>query len=82
MSRPTRFLLLAGLPLLLSLAACEQKKSAAELKTEAEQRVRADKLVKARKYYNELVQKYPDSPYAEQARQKLQAMGPAPVAKK
>ena len=39
---------------------------------------RADLLNKARENYKKLVEKYPDSPYAAQAQERLSALPPAP----
>ena len=75
--------MLKTLPLVLFAAAlcfvqigCEGKKTAAELKAEQITAEKAKRKVQAAKYYTELVEKYPKSKYADQARQRLQALGP------
>ena len=62
--------------LLLGTAGCESKKTAAEVKAEQEKAWRAKARVEAAKYYQQLIQQYPDSPYTDEARQRLQALGP------
>ncbi len=71
------FLFLLAAVFLLSAAGCEKKQTAAELNAEKEKKWRAQQSQKAVKYYEELVKEYPDSPQAEQARQKLQQLGPS-----
>ncbi len=61
----------------LSQTACEQKKSDAELKEEKVKTWRERQRQQAIKYYNELVKNYPDSPHVEDAKKKLDALGPA-----
>ena len=75
--------MLKKVPLLLLAAAicfgtpgCEKKKTAAEANAEQVKAEKAKRKIQAAKYYNELIEKYPDSQYAEQARQRLQAIGP------
>ena len=58
----------------LSLSAC--KKSPKDLKAAEEAKWRADQKAKAVKNYQELVKKYPDSPYAAKAQERLRAIGP------
>jgi len=69
------------IPVLLALltlaggVACKktpQQEAAAKLVAD-----KADKRVKAIKNYQDLVKKYPESPYAEKAKARLQALGPA-----
>jgi TolA-binding protein len=59
----------------LGLTAC--KKSSNELKAAEEAKWRADQKQKAIKNYQDLIKKYPESPFAAQAKQRLSALGPA-----
>ena len=60
---------------LSGLAACKKTpQEQLEAKLLAE---KADKKQKAIKNYQELVKKYPESQYAEKAKTRLQALGPA-----
>jgi TolA-binding protein len=62
----------------LGFAACaEKKKSDAELNKEKEVKWRERQRQQAIKYYGELVKNFPDSPHAEEAKKKLEALGPA-----
>jgi TolA-binding protein len=75
---------IAGLLLvfILSLGQCgcgEKTKSPAELKAEKEKLWRERQRVQAIKYYNELIKNYPDSPHIDEAKKKLDALGPAPT---
>jgi len=63
------------------MTGCEQKKTAAQLRAEREKAWAADKKVRAAKFYGILAQKYPDSPYAAQAKQRLAALGPVATPK-
>ncbi len=54
---------------------CEEKKTAAQLHAEKELAWRADKKQRATKAYQQIVQKYPDSPFAAEARKRLDATG-------
>lgn len=70
-------LLLAAL-LSLGLSGCEEKKkSDAELTREKEVKWRERQRQQAIKYYGELVKNFPDSPHVEEAKKKLEALGPA-----
>ncbi len=80
MSKTLPFLLLAAL-MATGPIGCEQKKTAAQLHAEKEAVWRTDKHQKAIKYYQDLAQKYPDSPYAAQAKERLAAMGASAQAK-
>lgn len=78
------YILLAA-AIALVFPACGGKKTAAEAAAlELKNRQEAQK-VKAAIYYQKLIDTYPDSPYTEQARARLQALGPVatpkPVAK-
>lgn len=70
------FVLLLALVLSLGVAACKSEKSNVEQQEAQEKQWREQQRQKAARYYNELVEKYPDSPFAEKARERLQAMGP------
>jgi outer membrane protein assembly factor BamD (BamD/ComL family) len=59
----------------LGATACEKKKTAAQMHAEKQAAWQADKRQRAIKYYQDLAQKYPDSPYAAQAKERLAAMG-------
>jgi hypothetical protein len=73
---PKRIILaLVAVFVLHGAAACKktpQEQAAARIAAE-----KADKKQKAIKNYQDLVKKYPDSPYAEKAKTRLQALGPA-----
>ena len=75
--------MLKNVPLLLLIAAlclggtgCEGKKTAAQVNAEWVKAEQAKRKVQAAKYYSQLIEMYPDSPYAKQAQERLQAMGP------
>jgi hypothetical protein len=59
----------------LGLTAC--KKSTQAQKAAEEAKWRADQKQKAIKNYQELVKKYPESPFAAEAQKRLSALGPA-----
>lgn len=62
----------------LGLLGCEEKKkSDAELNREKEVKWRERQRQQAIKYYGELVKNFPDSPHVEEAKKKLEALGPA-----
>jgi outer membrane protein assembly factor BamD (BamD/ComL family) len=69
-------------PLILALAVafasagCEQKKTAAQEKVELDKLKKEERKQKAAKFYEDLVKKFPDSEFAEQAKKRLQALGP------
>ena len=75
---PQRFILVLLVAFVMGgAAACKktpQQEAAAKVAAE-----RADKKQKAIKNYQDLVKKYPESPYAEKAKTRLQALGPAPT---
>lgn len=61
-----------------SVTGCkETKKSDAELNREKEAKWRERQRQQAIKYYGELVKNFPDSPHVEEAKKKLEALGPA-----
>ena len=72
------------LPLLLALAilpgmtSCEKKKTAAELQAEKVTAFRKRQKTEAIKAYTELVNKYPTSEHAAEAKERLKALGPLP----
>ena len=62
------------------LVACKKEKTQAELQAEKVTAFRERQKKAAARAYQDLVEKYPDSPFAEQARQKVQALGGVPAA--
>lgn len=84
MLKRSALLLLAGV-LSLGGAACEHKKTQAELQAEKTREFRAKQKQTAIKAYKDLSEKYPESEFAPQAKVRLQTLGPAtatPVPKK
>ena len=74
---PYALLLLLCAPLLLlEVVGCEQKKTTAELNLEKQKAWQAQQKGRAAKFYQELITKYPESPFVPEAKQRLQAMGP------
>jgi outer membrane protein assembly factor BamD (BamD/ComL family) len=77
----TRFLLaLLCTTFTLGFTAC--KKNPQDQKAAVEAKWRADQKQKAIKNYQEIVKKYPESPYASKAKERLTALSPAPAAGK
>lgn len=74
----TRFLL-AVLCTTFTLGFTACKKSPADQKAAIEAKWRADQKQKAIKNYQEIVKKYPESPYAAKSQERLKALGPAPT---
>jgi hypothetical protein len=75
--------LLLTLILCLGIAGCEEKKkSDAELNRDKEVKWRERQRQQAIKYYGELIKNFPDSPHAEEAKKKLEALGPATTPEK
>ena len=74
-------LLLLALALPLAHLACE-KKPATENLAEKAKVFRERQRKEAIKAYSALVEKYPDSPYTDKARERLQQLGPATTPKK
>jgi Outer membrane lipoprotein len=74
---PTRFLLavICASFAVLGISAC--KKSTQALNAAEEAKWRADQKQKAIKNYQELVKKYPESPFAAEAQKRLSTLGPA-----
>lgn len=74
---------LLNLTLVALLAtACSKKKKAVLAPGELSEAQKTELRAKALANYKKLVEKYPDSPNAEKAKARIQAMGPAPGAKK
>ncbi len=65
----------------LGLAACQKKKTAAEIRAEKEKVWRVEQRSRAAKYYHDLIEKYPDSQFVAEAKQRLAAMGPVATPK-
>ncbi|HEY2342848.1 MAG TPA: hypothetical protein VGH90_07460 [Chthoniobacteraceae bacterium] len=57
------------------MVSCSKEKTAAQIHMEQEAAWRADKRERAIKFYRDLATKYPDSPYAAQAKERLAALG-------
>ena len=78
-------LLLLAAVLCLGGAACEEKKTQAELMAGKKKEFQVKQKQVAIKAYQDLVDKYPDSEFAPKAKEKLQKLGPptaTPAAKK
>lgn len=75
MRKRTVLLLLCGL-LCLGGTACKSKKTQAELTAEKVKQFRVRQKQMAAKAYKDLAEKYPDSEFAAEARQRLEALGP------
>jgi hypothetical protein len=73
--------LLLAISVLIGAAACNGKKSDAEQQAEKEKTWRAQQRVKAAQYYAEITEKFPDSQYAQQAKERLNALGGTPPPK-
>jgi outer membrane protein assembly factor BamD (BamD/ComL family) len=73
--KPLPYLLLA-LAMTLGPVACSSKKTAAEEQAEKVKAFQEQQKVRAYKAYKELVEKYPDSQFAPQAKDRLAKMGP------
>ena len=70
-----------GLAAALAFAACEHKKTAAELQAEKVKAFQQQQKIKAAMNYQKIITQYPDSPYAEKAKQRLAALGPVATPK-
>ena len=66
----------------LLATACSKKKKAALAPGELSEAQKTELRAKALANYKKLVEKYPDSPRAEKARERVQALGGAQGAKK
>ena len=73
---PRPALLLLAAALCLGGAACDQKKTQAELKAEEKIKFRAKQKQVAIKVYKDLAEKYPESEFAPKAKERLQRLGP------
>ena len=74
---------LLNLTLVALLAtACSKKKKAALAPGEISDAQKTELRTKALANYKKLVEKYPDSPNAEKAKERIQALAPAAGAKK
>ena len=77
---PNKFaLLLFATVLCFGGTACEHKKTMAELQVEKAKAFRDKQKIAAIKSYNDLITKYPDSEFAEKAKERLAALGPPPA---
>ena len=74
-------LLLTGL-MCAGAVGCKQEKTQAELQAEKVRVFRERQKKLAARAYQDLVEKYPDSPHVEEAKQKVQALGGVPAAEK
>jgi hypothetical protein len=63
----------------VGMAGCKKEKTQAELQAEKAKVFREKQKKAAAQAYQDLVDKYPDSPYAEQAKQKVQELGGVPA---
>jgi TolA-binding protein len=73
------FLFLAA-AVALSSTSC--KKAPKDLAAERQAKFKADQKARALKAYQDLVKKYPDSPYAEKAKERIRVLAtPAPPKK-
>jgi outer membrane protein assembly factor BamD (BamD/ComL family) len=68
-------LLLLAAALCFGATACKQKQTEAQMNAELEKKWRTQQQQRAIKYYTELAEKFPDSPQAAQAKERLQALG-------
>ena len=68
-------LLLLTAALCLGATACKAKQTEAQLNAEAEKKWREQQGKKAVKYYKELAEKFPDTPQAAEAKERLRALG-------
>ncbi len=81
MSLKRTFLLLAVAAAGSSLGACSGKKTTAEQNAEKVKAFQQTQLAKSAKYYQEIVDTFPDSPFAAQAKEKLKSIGPVATPK-
>lgn len=73
--KPLPHLLLA-LAMTVGTVGCSSKKTAAEENAEKVKAFQEQQKVRAYKAYKEIVEKYPDSQFASQAKDRLAKMGP------
>ena len=69
-------LLLLAAVLLAGIPACKNKQTSAEKRAEEVKAFRVRQKQMAAKAYQDIVTKYPDSEFAAQAKERLQALGP------
>jgi outer membrane protein assembly factor BamD (BamD/ComL family) len=74
MFKKTLLILLAA-ALCIGTAACKGKQTEAQLNAEAEKKWRDQQGQKAVRYYKELAEKFPDTPQAAEAKERLRALG-------
>lgn len=72
-------LTLAGL---VAFGAASCKKSQKDIAAEKQAKFRAEQKARAVKAYQELVKKYPDSEYAEKAKERIRSLTPPATPKK
>jgi hypothetical protein len=58
---------------------CKKEKTQAEMQAEKTKAFREKQKKAAAQAYQDIVDKYPDSPFAEQAKQKVQELGGVPA---
>jgi hypothetical protein len=75
----TLLLVLLSTALCLGATGCKKKLTAAQQKAEQDKKWREEQRIRAAKYYDEIVKKYPDSEFAAKAKQRLQELGPVPT---
>jgi len=73
-------ILLVTAALLGGVTACKPKPTAAQLQAVKVDAFRKRQKIEAIKAYTALVAKYPDSPYAPKAQERLNVLGPLPAA--
>jgi len=69
--------LVAIVAICLGNNACKKKPNLAVQKAAEEAKWRDRQKQQAIKYYGELIKNHPDSPHVEEAKKKLEALGPA-----
>jgi len=66
----------------LALVACKTKRTESVQPGELSEAEKAERKAKALEWYKRLIEKYPESPHAEQAKERIQQLGGAATAKK
>ena len=77
MSRTLLMICLAAV-FAICCAACEKKKTAAELQAAEQKAFRDAQKIKAQEAYQTIVTKFPDSEFAPKAQERLNVLGPPP----